>query len=171
MNSSLRMDAASGSRPFSRLASASLKDTSLTFSEKVEKAFVRQNFRLRNERRRRRFLERNVAGFCIVLAHNRQHSPFANRGVAVLIQGGIELIQRFFLGQVIARDSRCHDRRVPHEDEACRVAQIIQSRVQRHIMVVEGEVVCGRVKRRPSKIICCRQIIQPAHIIFGEAGD
>ena len=41
MNSSLRMDAASGNWPRSRLAAASLNDTSLTLSEKVENAFSR----------------------------------------------------------------------------------------------------------------------------------
>src|SRR5258707_993421 len=41
MNSSLRIEAASGMTPFSRLAAASLNDTSLTFSEKVEKEFSR----------------------------------------------------------------------------------------------------------------------------------
>ena len=39
MNSSLRTDAGSGIVPFSRLTPASLKDTSLTFSENVENAF------------------------------------------------------------------------------------------------------------------------------------
>ncbi len=38
MNSSLRTVAGSGMTPFSRLAAASLNDTSLTLSEKVEKA-------------------------------------------------------------------------------------------------------------------------------------
>jgi len=38
MNSSLRTVAGSGMTPFSRLAAASLKDTSETFSEKVENA-------------------------------------------------------------------------------------------------------------------------------------
>ena len=37
MNSSLRIDAGSGITPFSRLAAASLNDTSLTLSENVEK--------------------------------------------------------------------------------------------------------------------------------------
>src|SRR5450755_2748083 len=41
MNSSLRMDAASGNCPFCRLAWASLNDTSLTFIENVENAFSR----------------------------------------------------------------------------------------------------------------------------------
>jgi len=40
MNSSLRMDAASGILLFCKLASASLNDTSLTFIENVENALV-----------------------------------------------------------------------------------------------------------------------------------
>ena len=38
MNSSLRTVAGSGMTPFSKLAAASLNDTSLTLSEKVENA-------------------------------------------------------------------------------------------------------------------------------------
>src|SRR5665213_3167181 len=41
MNSSLRIEAASGIWPFSKLAAASLNDTSLTLSENVEKLFSR----------------------------------------------------------------------------------------------------------------------------------
>src|ERR1051325_726852 len=41
MNSLLRMEFASGITPFSRLAPASLKETSLTLSEKVENGFSR----------------------------------------------------------------------------------------------------------------------------------
>ena len=44
--------------PFCRLAAASLKETSLTLSEKVEKAIVaRLDFRLRNGQRAPEFLE------------------------------------------------------------------------------------------------------------------